>query len=194
MLNIVLIGPPGAGKGTQAKILEEKFGLKQLSTGDMLRAEIAGGTDLGMKAKAIIDAGDLVPDEIMIGMIANRMDGRDCKNGVIFDGFPRTTTQAQALDFLLNQRGAPIKAVIRLTVDEEELVNRLNSRIEQTKAAGQPVRGDDNEETFRKRLGVYHEQTAPIIPYYAEQGLITEVDGMRPIGDVSGDIAAVLKG
>ena len=192
MLNIVLIGPPGAGKGTQAKILEEKFGLKQLSTGDMLRAEIAAGTELGLKAKAIIVAGDLVPDELMIGMIAGRLDGRDCKNGVIFDGFPRTTTQAQALDFLLNQRGAPIRAVIRLTVDEEELVNRLNSRIEQTKAAGQPVRGDDNEETFRKRLGVYHEQTAPIIPYYAEQDLIREVDGMRSIEDVSGDIARIL--
>ncbi len=185
MLNIVLIGPPGAGKGTQAKLLEEKFGLKQLSTGDMLRAEIAAKTDLGQKAQEIMDRGDLISDEIMIGMIANRMDGRDCKNGVIFDGFPRTPTQAQALDYLLNQRGAPIKAVIRLTVDEEELVNRLNTRIEQTKAAGQPVRGDDNEETFRKRLGVYTEQTAPIIPYYQDLGLLKEVDGMQEIDQVA---------
>lgn len=193
MLNIILIGPPGAGKGTQSQIIEKEFGLKQLSTGDMLRAEIAGGTELGLQAKELMDRGDLVPDEIMIGMIANRMDGRDCKNGVIFDGFPRTVTQAQALDFLLNQRDAPIKAVIRLTVDEEELVSRLNSRIEQTKAAGKPVRGDDNEETFRKRLGVYHEQTAPIIPYYAETGLLKEVDGMRSIEQVAAEISALLK-
>lgn len=194
MLNIVLIGPPGAGKGTQAKLLEERLGLKQLSTGDMLRAEIAGKTDLGMKAQEIIDRGDLVPDDIMIGMIAGRMDKADCKKGVIFDGFPRTPTQAQALDYLLNQRGSPLKAAIRLTVDEEALVGRLNSRIEQTKAAGQPVRGDDNEETFRKRLGVYHEQTAPIIPYYEDLGLLKEVDGMQDIEKVSADIAAVLQG
>lgn len=192
MMNIVLIGPPGAGKGTQAKILEEKFGLKQLSTGDMLRAEIAGQTELGLQAKEIMDRGDLLPDEIVINMISRRMDGRDCKNGVIFDGFPRTPTQAQALDFLLNQRGAPIKAAIRLTVDEDELVGRLNSRIAQTKAAGGEARGDDNEETFRKRLGVYDEQTAPIIPYYQEQGLLKEVDGMRDIDQVAADIAALL--
>lgn len=193
MLNIILIGPPGAGKGTQAKLLEEKFGLKQLSTGDMLRAEIEGQTALGIQAKEIMDRGDLLPDEIMIGMIAGRMDSRDCKNGVIFDGFPRTVTQAQALDYLLNQRKAPIKAVIRLTVDEDELVNRLNSRIEQTKAAGKPVRGDDNEETFRKRLGVYEELTAPIIPYYADLGLLKEVDGMQAIDVVSTQIEAILK-
>lgn len=192
MLNIVLIGPPGAGKGTQAKILEEKFGLKQLSTGDMLRAEISGKTELGVKAKEIMDRGDLIPDEIVIGMIANRINGRDCKNGVIFDGFPRTPTQAQALDFLLDQRGAPIKAVIRITVDEEELVNRLNTRVAQTIAAGGEVRGDDNEETFRKRLGVYHEQTAPIIPYYEGKGLLKAVDGMQDIDKVSADIESLL--
>lgn len=192
MLNIVLIGPPGAGKGTQAKILEEKFGLKQLSTGDMLRAEITGKTELGIKAKEIMDRGDLIPDEIVIGMIANRINGRDCKNGVIFDGFPRTPTQAQALDFLLDQRGAPIKVAIRITVDEEELVNRLNTRVAQTIAAGGEVRGDDNEETFRKRLGVYHEQTAPIIPYYDGKGLLKAVDGMQDIDKVSADIAGLL--
>lgn len=192
MLNIVLIGPPGAGKGTQAKVLEEKFGLKQLSTGDMLRAEIAGQTELGLKAKEIMDRGDLLPDEIVIGMIANRINGRDCKNGVIFDGFPRTPTQAQALDFLLDQRGAPIKVAIRITVDEEELVNRLNTRVAQTIAAGGEVRGDDNEETFRKRLGVYHEQTAPIIPYYEGKGLLKAVDGMQDIDKVSADIAGLL--
>lgn len=192
MMNIVLIGPPGAGKGTQAKLLEEKFGLKQLSTGDMLRAEIAGQSDLGLKAKEIIDRGDLVPDDIMIGMIAGRMDKADCKKGVIFDGFPRTPTQAQALDYLLNQRGSPLKAAIRIVVDEEALVGRLNSRIEQTKAAGGEVRGDDNEDTFRKRLGVYHAQTAPIIPYYEGQGLLKEVDGMQAIEAVAKDIAALL--
>lgn len=193
MLNILLIGPPGAGKGTQAKLLEEKFGLKQLSTGDMLRAEIAAGTDLGRKAREVIDRGDLVSDDIMIGMIGNRLSQPDCAKGVIFDGFPRTVAQAQALDKLLADRGAPLQAVIRITVDEDELVNRLNTRIAQTKAAGGEVRGDDNEETFRKRLGVYEAQTAPIIPYYAEQGLIREVDGMQEIETVSEAINKVLE-
>lgn len=193
MLNILLIGPPGAGKGTQAKLLEEKFGLKQLSTGDMLRAEIAAGTDLGKKAKEIIDRGDLVPDDVMIGMIANCLDKPEFKNGVIFDGFPRTVAQAMALDYLLNQRQAPLKRVIRFTVNEEELVKRLNTRIEQTKAAGKEVRGDDNEETFRKRLGVFEAQTAPIIPHYEAQGLIREVDGMQEIDAVSRAIGDALK-
>lgn len=192
-MNIILIGPPGAGKGTQAKILETKYGLKQLSTGDMLRAEVAAGSDLGNKAKAIMDAGNLVSDEIIIGMIASRMERDDCKNGVIFDGFPRTVEQAKALDAMLKAKGKPLTAVILFQVNEDELVGRLNSRIRQAKEAGQPVRADDNEETLRKRLEVYRAQTAPIIPYYEASGLMKKVDGMAPIDDVTEQMEGFLK-
>ncbi len=189
---LILIGPPGAGKGTQAKILEETYGLKQLSTGDMLRAEIAAGSDLGLKAKAIMDAGNLVSDDIMVGMIANRIEQPDCANGVIFDGFPRTVEQAKALDVMLAGKGKRIDHVIEFTADEETLVGRLNSRIAQTIAAGKEVRGDDNEETFRKRLGVYRAQTAPILPYYAGTGLLKKVDGMASVEAVTADLKAIL--
>lgn len=193
-MHLILIGPPGAGKGTQAKILEQEYGLKQLSTGDMLRAEIAAGSELGKKAKAIMDAGNLVSDEIMVDMIANRIEQEDCAKGVIFDGFPRTVDQAEALDAMLADKGKPLDAVIQMVVDEEELVNRLNTRIQQTIDAGQPVRADDNEETFRKRLGVYRSQTAPILPYYESAGLLKKVDGMKPIDFVTREIKALLKG
>ena len=190
---LILIGPPGAGKGTQAKILEQEYGLKQLSTGDMLRAEIAAGSDLGKKAKAIMDAGNLVSDEIMVDMIANRIEQADCAKGVIFDGFPRTVDQAEALDAMLADKGKPLSAVIQMVVDEEELVNHLKTRIQQAIDAGQPVRADDNEETFRKRLKVYRDQTAPILPYYESAGLLKKVDGMKPIDFVTGEIKAILK-
>lgn len=190
---LILIGPPGAGKGTQAKILEQEYGLKQLSTGDMLRAEIAAGSDLGNKAKAIMDAGNLVSDEIMVDMIAKRIEQSDCAKGVIFDGFPRTVDQAEALDAMLADKGKPLNAVIQMVVDEEELVNRLKTRIQQTIDAGQPVRADDNEETFRKRLKVYRDQTAPILPYYESAGLLKKVDGMKPIDFVTQEIKAILK-
>lgn len=192
-MHLILIGPPGAGKGTQAKILEQEYGLKQLSTGDMLRAEIAAGSELGKKAQAIMDAGNLVSDEIMVDMIANRIEQEDCAKGVIFDGFPRTVDQAEALDAMLADKGKPLDAVIQMVVDEEELVNRLNTRIQQTIDAGQPVRADDNEETFRKRLGVYRNQTAPILPYYEAAGLLKKVDGMKPIDFVTREIKAILK-
>ncbi len=192
-MNLILIGPPGAGKGTQAKILEQEYGLKQLSTGDMLRAEIAEGTDLGKKAKEIMDAGNLVSDDIMIGMIANRIDQADCAKGVIFDGFPRTVDQAKALDKMLKEKGKPLKVVIQMVVDEGELVSRLETRIQQTIDAGKEVRGDDNVETFKKRLGVYKDQTAPILPYYEEAGLLKKIDGMKPIDFVTGEIKAILK-
>lgn len=193
-MHLILIGPPGAGKGTQAKILEQEFGLKQLSTGDMLRAEIAAGSDLGKKAKAIMDAGNLVSDEIMVDMIANRIEQADCAKGVIFDGFPRTVDQAEALDAMLADKGKPLNVVIQMVVDEEELVNRLKTRIQQTIDAGQPVRADDNEETFRNRLQVYRNQTAPILPYYESAGLLKKVDGMQPIDFVSREIKALVKG
>lgn len=192
-MNVILIGPPGAGKGTQAKILEQEYGLKQLSTGDMLRAEIAAGTDLGNKAKEIMDAGSLVSDDIMIGMICNRLDQADCAKGVIFDGFPRTVEQAKALDDMLTKKGKPLKSVIQMIVDENELISRLEARIQQTIDAGQPVRGDDNVETFKKRLGVYSAQTAPILPYYEQTGLLKKVDGMQPIDFVTTEIKSILK-
>lgn len=191
-MNLILIGPPGAGKGTQAKILEQTYGLKQLSTGDMLRAEIAAGSDLGKKAKAIMDAGNLVSDDIMVGMIEACIDKPECAKGVIFDGFPRTVEQAKALDVMLEKKGKPIKVVIEFTADEETLVSRLNSRIAQTIAAGQEVRGDDNEETFRKRLGVYRAQTAPILPYYEGAGLLHKIDGMASVEDVCAQIKGLL--
>lgn len=191
-MNLILIGPPGAGKGTQAKILEEKYGLKQLSTGDMLRAEVASGSDLGKKAKDLMDRGDLVPDEMIVDMIAARMEADDCQNGVIFDGFPRTVDQAQALDAMLSEKGNPLAAVILFEVDEEELVGRLNSRVEQAKAAGAEVRADDNEETLRNRLQVYRNQTAPIIPYYESEDLLSRVNGMASIDDVSSEVASIL--
>jgi adenylate kinase len=192
MTNLILLGPPGAGKGTQAKKLEDQFGLKQLSTGEMLRADIAAGTELGKKAQTFMNRGDLVPDAVVIDMIASRIEQPDCRKGVIFDGFPRTVPQAQALDGMLKEKGRPLAAVIELAVDEEELVNRLNTRIEQTKAAGQPLRADDNVQTLRHRLKVYREQTALIIPYYREQGLLHTLDGMKPIGDIEQEIRTAL--
>ncbi len=190
---LILIGPPGAGKGTQAKILEQEYGLKQLSTGDMLRAQIAAGTDLGKQAKAIMDAGNLVSDDIMIGMIADCIDSPECAKGVIFDGFPRTVDQAKALDAMLLEKGKGLKAVIQMVVNEDELVKRLETRIQQTIDAGKEVRGDDNVETFKKRLGVYTSQTAPILPYYEQAGLLKKVDGMKPIDFVTGELKAILK-
>lgn len=191
-MHLILIGPPGAGKGTQAKILEQEYGLKQLSTGDMLRAEISAGSDLGKKAKAVMDAGNLVSDDIMVDMIAKRIEQADCAKGVIFDGFPRTVDQAQALDSMLADKGKPITAVIEFVVDEEALVDRLKTRIQQTIDAGQPVRGDDNEETLRNRLGVYRAQTAPILPYYEAADLLHKVDGMKPIDVVTSEIKTIL--
>lgn len=193
MINLILLGPPGAGKGTQAKRLEEKYGLKQLSTGDMLRAEIASGTELGLKAKAIMDSGALVSDDIVIAMIARRMDQTDCKSGVIFDGFPRTVAQAEALDRMLAEKSCTLAAVVELKVDEEALVKRLNNRIAETTARGEPVRGDDNEETLRKRLQVFREQTAPIIPYYKNKGMLQSVDGMAGIDAVEASLAKILQ-
>ncbi len=193
-MNLILLGPPGAGKGTQAKLLEDKFGLKQLSTGDMLRAEVAAGTDLGRQAKAVMDAGQLVSDDIIIAMIAARIEQDDCKNGVIFDGFPRTVAQADALDLMLNAKGRPLTAVIELKVDEEALVSRLHNRIAEMAASGQAPRSDDNEETLRKRLQVFRDQTAPIIPYYQRKKTLRQIDGMAEINTVAGEIEAALGG
>lgn len=191
-MNIILLGPPGAGKGTQAKLLEDKYGLKQLSTGDMLRAEVAAGTPLGRQAKAVMDSGQLVSDDIIIAMIAERIEQQDCRNGVIFDGFPRTVAQAEALDKMLNAKGKPLSAVIELQVDEEALVGRLNTRIAEMAEKGLAARSDDNEETLRKRLQVFRDQTAPIIPYYQRKKTLRQVDGMADIATVAAEIEAVL--
>lgn len=192
MINLILLGPPGAGKGTQAKKLQDKYGLCQLSTGDMLRAEMAAATPLGLKVKAIVDSGSLVTDEIMIEMISKRVEQDDCRNGVIFDGFPRTVAQAEALDRMLDEKGRPLNAVIELRVDEAVLVDRLNTRIAETKAAGKDVRADDNEDTLRKRLQIFRDQTAPIIPYYKSKNMLQSVDGMAPVDDVAAAIGAIL--
>jgi len=190
---VIFLGPPGAGKGTQAKMIASKHGIPQLSTGDMLRAAVAAGTELGLKCKAIMDAGDLVSDEIMAGVIADRIDHDDCKDGFLLDGFPRTLPQGEVLEEMLKAKGRPVDVVLELRVNEEELVNRLNSRIADTKAAGGEVRADDNEETFRKRLGVYSSQTAPLVPFYEERGLLKSIDGMLSIEEVTAAIEAALR-
>ncbi|WP_306253631.1 adenylate kinase [Parvularcula sp. IMCC14364] len=190
---LIFLGPPGAGKGTQAKLISEKFDIPQLSTGDMLRSAVAAQTEIGKKAKAVMDAGNLVSDEIVAGIVSDRIEEDDCKPGFLLDGFPRTVVQAEMLDKILAGKGRQLDVVLELKVDEEALVERLNTRIEETKAAGLEVRADDNEETFRHRLGVYHEQTAPLIPYYQDKGLLKEVNGMASIDAVSAEIDGIFK-
>jgi len=191
-MNLVLFGPPGAGKGTQAKILTEKRGLPQLSTGDMLRSAIAAETDLGKKCKAIMDRGDLVSDEIVIGIIAERLGQRDCAKGAVFDGFPRTIAQAEALDRLIESRGKKIDLAIELKVNDEVLIRRAKQRVTDMLEAGQTPRADDTPETLRKRLEVYYASTAPLIAYYRNQSKLKTVDGMAAIPKVAAEIAGFL--
>ncbi|GGD10625.1 adenylate kinase [Pyruvatibacter mobilis] len=183
-MNLIFLGPPGAGKGTQAGRVQEAHGLVQLSTGDMLRAAVAAGTEIGKQAKEIMERGDLVPDEVVVTIISDRIEEDDCKNGFILDGFPRTTGQAEALDKMLAEKGLKLNAVIEIRVDDSILVDRIRSRIAETGGD----RADDNEETLKKRLEVYHAQTAPLIPYYESQGKLLVVDGMKSIDDVTRDI------
>ncbi|BDV35781.1 adenylate kinase [Methylocystis iwaonis] len=187
-MRLVLLGPPGAGKGTQSARLVEKLGVPQLSTGDMLRAAVAAGTPIGLKAKALMDSGQLVPDEVVIGIIDQRIDDADCANGFILDGFPRTVAQAEALRDLLDRKGLRLDAVIELVVDENALVDRMRRRVAETLAAGKPVRADDNPESFKTRLDTYRAQTAPVSAHYAGRGELKRIDGMAPIDDVTAAI------
>ena len=189
-MNIILLGPPGAGKGTQAKYLTSTFGLKQLSTGDMLRAAIEGGSDLGKQVQLIVDAGDLVPDNIMIEMITTRITRTDCLSGFVLDGFPRTVLQAEKLNEVLSLKKIKIDHVIALDVKLGSLLERIRNRV--LEVPEEQRRQDDDEETLKHRLNVYKEQTAPILPYYEKMGLLKMVDGMLTPDEVSKKISEVL--
>jgi len=189
-MKLILLGPPGAGKGTQAKRIEEARGCVQLSTGDMLRAAVAAGTEIGQKADAIMARGELVPDEMVVSIISDRIDQPDCAKGFILDGFPRNVAQALALDEMLKSKGMKLDVVVELGVDDEILLSRIEKRAAETD--GGP-RADDNVEALKKRLEVYHQQTAPLIGYYNDKGILKTVDGMADIDDVSREISAVLE-
>jgi adenylate kinase len=191
-MRLILLGPPGAGKGTQAQRLVRNLGVPQLSTGDMLRAAVASRTPIGLKAKAVMESGALVSDEIVIGIINDRIGEPDARNGFILDGFPRTLAQAHELEDMLAARGLKLDAAIELTVNAEKLVDRIVKRAAEAKAAGQPVRKDDDPDVFRSRLVAYERDTAAVTPFYRERGLLHEVDGMAPIEAVSSAIDAVL--
>jgi adenylate kinase len=191
-MRLILLGPPGAGKGTQATRLVEKFGIPQLSTGDMLRAAVKAGTPIGKRAQAIMDSGALVSDEIVVGIVADRIEEPDAKNGFILDGFPRTVAQAEALDKMLAQKDMKLDAAIELVVDTTKLVDRIMRRADEARATGQPVRKDDDPEVFKTRLAAYLKDTAAVTPYYRAGGVLHTVDGMAPIGEVSASIDDIL--
>lgn len=184
-MRLILLGPPGAGKGTQAVRLVERLGVPQLSTGDMLRAAVAAGTPIGLKAKAVMESGGLVSDEIVIGIVADRIEEPDAKKGFILDGFPRTVAQAEALDRMLSDKGLKLDAVLELVVDQDALVHRIIKRADDAKAAGQPVRKDDDPEVFKTRLAAYNRDTAVVAPYYEKTGKLKTIDGMQPIDAVT---------
>jgi len=191
-MRLILLGPPGAGKGTQAQRLVQKHGIVQLSTGDMLRAAVAAGTPVGLRAKSIMDAGQLVPDEVVVAIIADRIDQPDAKRGFVLDGFPRTVPQAEALDRLLAERGLKLDAVIELKVDEGMLLQRIETRVTEMTARGEKLRADDNPEVLKGRLATYRARTAPLAYYYASNGMHRVVDGMAPIDVVTVAINRIL--
>ncbi len=191
-MRLVLLGPPGAGKGTQAARIATRVAVPQLSTGDMLREAVTSATPLGLRAKHIMDRGELVPDDVVIAVVADRIDHADAANGFVLDGFPRTIAQAEALDRELSARGIGLDAVLELEVDEDVLLVRIKGRAKEARNKGQPVRRDDNPEVFKTRLKAYRAQTAPVTEYYRSQGLLHVVDGLQPIDVVTCELAAVL--
>ena len=192
-MRLILLGPPGAGKGTQAQRLVAKHGLVQLSTGDMLRSAVNAGTPLGLRAKDIIARGELVPDDVVVEIVSNRIDEPDAHSGIILDGFPRTVPQAHALDRMLARKGLKLDAVIELKVDENILQKRIEKRIAEMKARGEELRPDDNAEVLHRRLLAYRDQTAPLVAYYQLQSQLRTVDGMAPIEKVAGAIDQALR-
>ncbi|CAL76889.1 Adenylate kinase [Bradyrhizobium sp. ORS 278] len=191
-MRLILLGPPGSGKGTQAQRLVQQYGIVQLSTGDMLRAAVAAQTPIGLKAKDIMAAGGLVPDEVVVGIIADRIEQPDAANGFILDGFPRTVPQAEALDALLKQKQMNLDAVIELRVNEGVLLERVERRAAETRARGEAVRADDTPEVLTKRLHSYRDQTEPLIHYYSDHRMLATVDGMMPIEEVTEEIGRIL--
>jgi adenylate kinase len=192
-MRLILLGPPGAGKGTQAQRLIAKYGIVQLSTGDMLRAAVAAGTPIGLRAKSTMERGELVPDDVVVAIIANRIGQPDARRGFALDGFPRTVPQAEALDRLLAERGLELDAVLELKVDEGILLRRIEKRVAEMTARGEKVRADDNPEVLRGRLSAYRAQTAPLVDYYASKGMLKTVDGMASIDAVTAAIAGQLE-
>ena len=190
-MRLILLGPPGAGKGTQAKILVETYGIPQLATGDILRSAIAAKTPMGLAAKEIMDRGDLVPDDVVNGIISERLDADDCKPGFVLDGFPRTIPQAEALDGMLEEKGMKLDAVVEITADPDVLVERIVNRAREN-AASSGARPDDNVEVVRNRLNVYRELTEPLVGYYRSKGLVKTVDGMLSIDEVTASIRNAL--
>ena len=192
-MRLILLGPPGAGKGTQAQRLLAKHRTVQLSTGDMLRAAVAAGTPVGLRAKSTMERGELVPDDVVVAIIADRIGKPDARQGFVLDGFPRTVPQAEALDRLLAERGLKLDAVMELKVDEGILLQRIEKRAAEMTARGEKIRSDDNPEVLRERLSAYRKQTAPLVDYYASKGMLKSVDGMAAIDDVTAAIAGHLE-
>jgi adenylate kinase len=191
-MRLIMLGPPGAGKGTQAQRLVEKYGIVQLSTGDMLRAAVKARTAVGRKAEAVMARGDLCPDDVVVAIVSDRIEEPDAAKGFILDGFPRTVPQAEALDRMLAEKGLRLDAVIELKVDEGVLLKRIETRIREMQERGEPLRADDNPEALKKRLAAYRTQTAPLIDYYAGRGALSTVDGMAPIPEVGRAIDRLL--
>ncbi|MGL4489669.1 MAG: adenylate kinase [Rhizobiaceae bacterium] len=192
-MRLILLGPPGAGKGTQAERLVTKHGIPQLSTGDMLRAAVKAETPIGKKAKAVMDSGELVSDDIVNAIVSERIDQADCAKGFILDGYPRTLVQADAVEAMLKAKGTKLDVVIELVVDDKALVGRIVKRAEDAKAAGQPVRKDDNAAVFDERLREYYKKTSPLTGYYHAKKLLKTVDGMASMDDVTASIEKILK-
>jgi adenylate kinase len=193
-MRLILLGPPGAGKGTQAQRIVEKHGIPQLSTGDMLRAAVAAETEVGKRAKAVMDAGNLVSDEIVNAIVSERIDQPDCANGFILDGYPRTLVQADAVEAMLTEKGQSLDVAIELVVDDAAMVGRILRRAEEARAAGQPVRKDDNAEVYADRLRAYYKSTAPLIGYYHAKGKLKSIDGMADMDKVTAEIEKILGG